>query len=51
MLYQYDSDYLFDSTKFLMAFHFTPAGYEMGIAQCAMPMRPQAEADRAGPPP
>jgi nucleoside-diphosphate-sugar epimerase len=51
MLYQYDSDYLFDSTKFSMAFHFTPAGYEMGIAQCAMPMRPQAEADRAGPPP
>ncbi len=35
MLYQYDSDYLFDSTKFSTAFRFAPTDYEAGIAQCA----------------
>ena len=36
MLYQYDSEYLFDSTKFSTAFHFTPTAYQDGIANCAM---------------
>jgi nucleoside-diphosphate-sugar epimerase len=37
MLYQYDSEYLFDSTKFATTFQFTPTAYETGIAQCATP--------------
>jgi nucleoside-diphosphate-sugar epimerase len=32
MLYQNDSDYLFDSTKFEKAFNFKPTNYEEGIA-------------------
>lgn len=32
LLYQYDSDYLFDSNKFNKAFHFTPTTYAEGIA-------------------
>lgn len=31
MLYQNDSDYVFDSTKFNQAFNFTPTSYEKGI--------------------
>ena len=31
MLYQYYSDYLFDSTKFAEAFNFEPTSYENGI--------------------
>jgi len=31
MLYQYDRDYLFDSTKFAKAFHFEPASYADGV--------------------
>lgn len=31
MLYQYDIDYIFDSTKFEKAFNFTPTSYERGI--------------------
>lgn len=31
MLYQNDSDYLFDSTKFEKAFNFRPTSYEAGI--------------------
>jgi len=31
MLYQYDRDYLFDSTKFAKAFNFEPASYPDGI--------------------
>ncbi len=31
MLYQYDSDYVFDSTKFEKAFNFTPTSCEQGI--------------------
>ena len=31
MLYQNDSDYLFDSTKFEKAFNFRPTSYEEGI--------------------
>jgi len=31
MLYQNDSDYLFDSTKFENAFNFRPTSYEEGI--------------------
>ena len=37
MLYQYDSEYLFDSTKFSTAFHFIPTSYEDGIRRCATP--------------
>ena len=31
MLYQYDSDYVFDSTKFTNAFNFQPTSYESGV--------------------
>ncbi|MBI0398553.1 NAD-dependent epimerase/dehydratase family protein [Cyclobacterium marinum] len=31
MLYQYDRDYVFDSSKFEKAFDFTPTPYELGI--------------------
>jgi hypothetical protein len=31
MLYQNDSEYLFDSTKFAKAFDFTPTSYAEGI--------------------
>jgi nucleoside-diphosphate-sugar epimerase len=31
MLYQYDSDYFFDSSKFEKAFNFTPTTYQEGI--------------------
>lgn len=37
MLYQNDSPYLFDSTKFERAFHFTPTPYAVGIKQTAHP--------------
>jgi nucleoside-diphosphate-sugar epimerase len=37
MLYQYDSEYLFDSTKFSTTFHFAPTAYEEGIPRCATP--------------
>lgn len=33
MLYQYDRPYVFDSSKFEQAFHFTPTPYEEGIRQ------------------
>lgn len=32
MFYQYDRDYIFDSSKFDKRFQFTPMGYEEGIA-------------------
>ena len=35
MLYQYESDYVFDSTKFTKAFHFQPASYAEGVHQTA----------------
>jgi nucleoside-diphosphate-sugar epimerase len=44
MLYQYDSEYLFDASKFAAAFDFTPTAYVDGIAQCAQ----QAKLDRTG---
>ena len=31
MLYQYDSDYIFDSSKFNNAFNFQPTSYTEGI--------------------
>ena len=37
MLYQYESEYLFDSTKFSTAFNFAPTAYEEGIRRCATP--------------
>lgn len=33
MLYQYDRDYVFDSTKFEKEFDFTPTSYEAGISE------------------
>lgn len=33
MMYQYDRDYLFDSSKFVSRFHFTPTTYESGVRQ------------------
>jgi nucleoside-diphosphate-sugar epimerase len=39
MLYQYESDYIFDSTKFTNAFHFQPISYAGGIHQTAEPYR------------
>ena len=35
MLYQYEAEYLFDSTKFSRAFDFRPTAYEEGVAACA----------------
>ena len=37
MLYQYDSEYLFDSTQFSTTFRFTPTSYEDGIRGCSTP--------------
>ena len=39
MLYQNDSDYLFDSTKFEKAFNFEPISYEEGIVNTAKSMK------------
>lgn len=39
MLYQNDSDYLFDSTKFEKAFNFSPTSYEEGIRITAESMK------------
>ncbi len=33
MMYQYDRDYIFDSSKFNSRFNFTPTTYEMGVKQ------------------
>jgi len=35
MLYQSDSEYLFDATKFSRAFGFAPTSYKMGIERTA----------------
>lgn len=35
MLYQYDSDYIFDSTKFARAFQFEPTSHAVGIRTTA----------------
>jgi nucleoside-diphosphate-sugar epimerase len=35
MLYQYESDYVFDSTKFMKAFRFQPTPYPKGIQRTA----------------
>jgi len=39
MLYQYDSDYVFDSTKFMKAFDFQPTSYAEGVHQTAQAYR------------
>jgi nucleoside-diphosphate-sugar epimerase len=39
MLYQNDSDYLFDSSKFETAFGFTPTTYEQGIKETVLSLR------------
>jgi nucleoside-diphosphate-sugar epimerase len=33
MAYQYDRDYIFDSSKFERAFNFEPTSYEEGLRQ------------------
>lgn len=33
MMYQYDRDYFFDSTKFKKRFNFKPTSYELGVKQ------------------
>jgi len=33
MMYQYDRDYFFDSSKFIKHFNFTPTTYETGVKQ------------------
>jgi len=33
MMYQYDQDYFFDSSKFKKRFDFTPTSYQMGVKQ------------------
>lgn len=35
MLYQYESEYIFDSTKFVSAYSFEPTPYEQGIRETA----------------
>src|ERR1700730_406407 len=35
MLYQYEFDYIFDSTKFTKAFHFQPTSYAEGVRRTA----------------
>jgi nucleoside-diphosphate-sugar epimerase len=39
MLYQNDSDYVFDSSKFERRFAFTPTPYADGIRECVRPVR------------
>jgi hypothetical protein len=39
MLYQYDSDYLFDSSKFENAFEFKATSYNQGIRDTVMSMK------------
>jgi nucleoside-diphosphate-sugar epimerase len=39
MLYQNDSDYLFDSSKFETAFGVAPTTYEQGIKETVQSMR------------
>ena len=39
MLYQNNSDYLFDSTKFEKAFNYQPISYEEGITATVKSMR------------
>ena len=39
MLYQNDSDYLFDSTKFEKTFCYKPISYEEGIINTAEPIK------------
>jgi nucleoside-diphosphate-sugar epimerase len=39
MLYQYEFDYIFDSTKFTKAFGFPPTSYAEGIRSTAQAYR------------
>jgi nucleoside-diphosphate-sugar epimerase len=41
MLYQYESDYVFDSTKFTRAFHFRPTSYGEGVRRIVEEYRVQ----------
>ena len=48
MLYQYESDYIFDSTKFETAFSFRPTSYEQGIRETAAATTTARAAAKAG---
>jgi len=39
MMYQYENDYLFDSSKFENAFHFKPTSYQAGLLETAAVMK------------
>ena len=39
MLYQYESEYIFDSTKFTKAFRFQPTSYAEGVRRTAQAYR------------
>lgn len=41
MMYQYDYEYLFDSTKFEKAFHFKPTSYRSGLVETIAIMKKQ----------
>jgi nucleoside-diphosphate-sugar epimerase len=49
MLYQYDSEYLFDASKFAAAFDFAATPYADGIAQCAQHAKRDSAGERAAP--
>jgi nucleoside-diphosphate-sugar epimerase len=48
MLYQYEFDYVFDSTKFTKAFGFQPASYPEGVRRTAEAYRPGATCVQPG---
>jgi len=41
MLYQYEFDYVFDSTKFMKAFHFQPTSYSESVHRTSQAYRAQ----------
>jgi hypothetical protein len=43
MIYQNDSDYLFDSSKFEKTFDFKPTSYAQGIRETVKSMRQEIE--------
>jgi len=44
MLYQSDSEYVFDSAKFASAFGFEPTSYAEGIGRTALAYKPATAA-------
>jgi hypothetical protein len=51
MLYQYEYEYLFDSTKFETAWSFQPTSYEEGIRTTAASYRIREGSHPKQPPP